>query len=180
MPKCDKKVIVTCRVVTKNNCDMTRCEKNFYIRWGGGVHFVYVVIFCLRLRWLKFPVLVCKSSRLQSLLVSKFSCSNLFFVDIFLVQICLMFKNFLVQKNMSTMLRFSKPRGERGRRAIAGGYMYTLHRRSNGGSQWHCIDRTCKGRIRVSESEKKFHPRGWTQPWPGFWGSEGVHGCGSS
>jgi hypothetical protein len=52
-------------------------------------------------------------------------------------------------------MQFTKPKGERGRRAVHEGYQYTQHRAGDGDkwSQWHCIRRTCHGRIKISSTE---------------------------
>ena len=53
------------------------------------------------------------------------------------------------------VMQFTKPKGERGRRAVHEGYQYTQHRAGDGDkwSQWHCIRRTCHGRIKISSTE---------------------------
>lgn len=60
---------------------------------------------------------------------------------------------------MAEELRFSCPAGQRGRRALLRGYMYTLHVRStpNVKSRWQCTRRPeCKASLRVSHDETEW------------------------
>ena len=57
-------------------------------------------------------------------------------------------------------LTFTKQRGERGRRALMNGFMYTCQRKSENGksSQWMCVKNkqlSCKGRLKISYNEDR-------------------------
>ena len=63
------------------------------------------------------------------------------------------------------LLSFTKQQGERGKRAVLNGFMYTRQRKSEDGkwSQWMCIkckEQSCKGRLKISPDETQFSETG--------------------